>query len=128
MSPQWTSEIRQRLAVLDLAPTHEATIVEELAQYLDDCYAELLASGTMEAEAITGHLPDVIPRLQQADVDAPVLVFTPAVSLLTGLLFGLVPALQVSHLNPNEGLKEGERGSSGRRQRLHRVLAVGESP
>jgi putative ABC transport system permease protein len=75
---------------------------------------------------ITGHLPDGIPRLQQADVDAPVLVFTLAVSLLTGLLFGLAPALQVSRLNLNEGLKEGERGSSGRRQRLHSVLVVGE--
>src|SRR5262245_23892941 len=51
MKPQWTSEIRQRLAGLDLAPTREAAIVEELAQYLDDCYAELLASGATEAEA-----------------------------------------------------------------------------
>jgi len=75
---------------------------------------------------ITGHLPDGIPRLHEADVDAPVLVFTLAVSLLTGLLFGLAPALQVSRLNLNEGLKEGERGSSGRRQRLRSVLVVGE--
>src|SRR5262249_43004304 len=51
MKPQWISEIRQRLAGLDLAPTREAAIVEELAQYLDDCYAELLASGATEAEA-----------------------------------------------------------------------------
>src|SRR5262245_12831554 len=49
--PDWKSEIRRRLAGLKLEPTREAAIVEELAQYLDDCYAELLASGTTEAEA-----------------------------------------------------------------------------
>jgi putative ABC transport system permease protein len=75
---------------------------------------------------IAAQLPDGIPRLQEAQVDAPVLVFTLAVSLLTGLLFGLVPALQASRPNLTEGLKEGERGSSGPRQRLRSALVVGE--
>jgi predicted permease len=75
---------------------------------------------------IAGHLPDGIPRLQEAQVDAPALVFTLAVSLVTGLLFGLAPALQASRPNLNEGLKEGDRGSSGRRQRLRSLLVVGE--
>jgi putative ABC transport system permease protein len=75
---------------------------------------------------IASQLPDGIPRLQEAQVDAPVLVFTLVVSLLTGLLFGLGPALQVSRPNLTEGLKEGDRGSSGRRQRLRSVLVVGE--
>jgi len=51
MKPQWKSEIRTRLAGLRLAPTREAAIVEELAQYLEDYYAELLAGGANEAEA-----------------------------------------------------------------------------
>ncbi len=51
MNHQWESEIRQRLACLHLAPTREAVIVEELAQYLDDNYAELLAGGASDAEA-----------------------------------------------------------------------------
>src|SRR5262250_218603 len=51
MKPQWKSEIRTRLAGLRLAPTREAAVVEELAQYLDDYYAELLADGATEAEA-----------------------------------------------------------------------------
>ncbi len=49
--PDWKLEIRQRLARLKLTPTREAAIVEELAQHLDDCYAELLAGGATQAEA-----------------------------------------------------------------------------
>jgi putative ABC transport system permease protein len=75
---------------------------------------------------ISAQFPDGIPRLQEAKVDAPVLLFTLAVSLLTGLLFGLAPALQASRPNLTEGLKEGERGSSGRRQRLRSLLVVSE--
>jgi predicted permease len=75
---------------------------------------------------IAAQLPDGIPRLQEARVDSPVLVFTLAVSLLTGLLFGLAPALQASRPNLSEGLKEGERGSSGRRHWMRNVLVVGE--
>ncbi len=49
--PEWKQEIRRRLAQLNLAPTREAAIVEELAQHLEDRYAELLAGGATEAEA-----------------------------------------------------------------------------
>jgi putative ABC transport system permease protein len=49
--PEWKLEIRQRLANLKLEPTREAAIVEELAQHLDDRYAELLSGGATEAEA-----------------------------------------------------------------------------
>src|SRR5262245_66083191 len=51
MTPDWKAEIRARLVGLRLAPMREAAIVEELAQYLDDCYEESLASGATEAEA-----------------------------------------------------------------------------
>ena len=51
MKPQWKSDIRRRLAGLHLAPIREAAIVEELAQYLEDYYGELLAGGASEAEA-----------------------------------------------------------------------------
>jgi predicted permease len=75
---------------------------------------------------IAYQLPDSIPRLREAYVDARVLGFTLAVSLMTGLLFGLAPALQASRLNLTEALKEGDRGSSGGRQRLRSVLVVCE--
>jgi putative ABC transport system permease protein len=77
-------------------------------------------------KSIASQLPDGIPRLQEAHVDATALAFTLGVSLLTALLFGLGPALQASRPDLTEGLKEGERGSSGRRQRLRSVLVIGE--
>ena len=49
--PDWNPEIRRRLQSLQLTPTREAAIVEEMAQYLDDQYAELSAGGATEAEA-----------------------------------------------------------------------------
>jgi len=75
---------------------------------------------------IASQLPDGIPRLEQAHIDAPVLVFTLFVSLLTGLIFGLAPALQGSRPNLTEELKEGDRGSSRARQRVHSLLVVCE--
>jgi putative ABC transport system permease protein len=76
--------------------------------------------------SIASQLPDGIPRLQEAQVDATTLGFTLAVSLLTALLFGLAPALQASRPDLNDGLKEGERGSSSRRQRLRGALVICE--
>src|SRR5438067_2932934 len=57
-------------------------------------------------------------------VSVPVLVFTIALSILTGLLMGIYPALQASHAALVEGLKEGGRGTSGsvRQQRFRRIL------
>src|SRR5215510_12756108 len=49
--PDWKHEIRRRLGGVKLEPTREAAVVEELAQYLEDCYAEWLANGAAEAEA-----------------------------------------------------------------------------
>lgn len=59
--------------------------------------------------------PDNIPRLSEIRIDPRVLVFTLAVSLLTGMLFGLVPAVQASRPDLNDALKEGTRGSTGGR-------------
>ena len=75
---------------------------------------------------IANQLPAGIPRLAEASVDVRVLGFTLGVSLLTGLLFGLAPALQASRLNLTEALKEGDRGSAGGRQRLRSLLVVSE--
>jgi putative ABC transport system permease protein len=69
--------------------------------------------------------PQDIPRLQEVGVDWRVLAFTAAVSLLTGILFGLAPAAQVSKLDLNEALNEGGRGATeGRRGGRTRSLLV----
>jgi MacB-like periplasmic core domain/FtsX-like permease family len=57
--PEWKQEIRGRLTGLKLAPAREAEIVEELAQHLEDHYAELLTSGVMPEEAYRAALEQV---------------------------------------------------------------------
>jgi putative ABC transport system permease protein len=71
---------------------------------------------------------DNIPRALQVGLDWRVLMFTLLVSLLTGLSFGLVPALQTSRTDLTESLKEGGRGSGegARRNRTRGVLVVSE--
>jgi predicted permease len=54
-----------------------------------------------------------IPRLQDVGVDSRVLLFTVLLSVCSGILFGLVPALRVSRLDLNSTLKDASRGSAG---------------
>jgi putative ABC transport system permease protein len=72
--------------------------------------------------------PVDIPQFTEAGVDWRVLVFTLGVSVLTGILFGIAPALSASRTDPNEPLKEGSLRSTagGRHRRLSGVLVVGE--
>ncbi len=72
------------------------------------------------------YLPDGIPRIREVSVDALVLGFTLVASLLTGGICGLIPALQVSKPNLTDTLKEGDRGSTSRRQRVRSLLVVSE--
>ena len=70
--------------------------------------------------------PANIPHLTEARLDVRVLLFTFVISVLTGVLFGLVPALHASRLNLHEGIKEGARGSTGSNQRWQNVLIGSE--
>ncbi|MDX2030127.1 MAG: ABC transporter permease [Blastocatellia bacterium] len=68
-----------------------------------------------------------IPRLAEVGIDARVLGFTFLVSLFTGLLFGLAPALRASRVDLNESLKEGGRhATGGGPNRLRNLLVVAE--
>jgi predicted permease len=72
--------------------------------------------------------PGSVPRLAEATVDAKVLGFALALSLCTGLLFGLLPALRASRADLAEVMKEGARGTAGgpARERLRGTLIVAE--
>ena len=78
--------------------------------------------------ALIALAPGSIPRLDEAALDSRVLAFTLIVAVLTGLLFGLAPALQGSRPSLNEWLKEGGgSGSAGpRRQRFRSALVAVE--
>jgi putative ABC transport system permease protein len=78
--------------------------------------------------AILSLAPADLPRLNEVDVSVGVLFFAFLISILTGVLFGLAPALQAANPDQIENLREGGRGSgAGRRHtRLSRVLVVSE--
>jgi putative ABC transport system permease protein len=66
-----------------------------------------------------------IPHAEWVGINGPVLAFTLVVSLLTGIIFGLAPAIQISRSDLSESLKEGSRGSTGgRRSHLVRSALV----
>lgn len=71
-------------------------------------------------------LPQKLPRANEIGLDAHVLLFTLAISLFSGIFFGLAPALKISQTNLQETFKEGGRGSVGGRSRLQRVFIVAE--
>jgi putative ABC transport system permease protein len=72
--------------------------------------------------------PENLPRLQEINVDFRVFAFTLGVSVLTGLIFGLLPAWTTSRVAASEGLKESGRSSTSSRaqQRVRSALVVGE--
>jgi predicted permease len=76
--------------------------------------------------AVLGGLPGALPRAKEVSLDSRVLLFTVAVSLLAGIVFGLAPALKTSRVNLHGILKESGRGSSAARHRLQGVFVVAE--
>ncbi len=77
--------------------------------------------------ALLGVIPPNVPRVQDVSLDARVLIFTTAITILTGMLFGLVPAWQASKVNLVEVLKDaGRAGSSALGVRSHGLLVTTE--
>jgi predicted permease len=75
---------------------------------------------------VVAAIPGGLPRMENIGVDGWVLAFTLAVSVATGVVFGLAPALQMSRLDLQTTLQEGSRGSTGGQQALRSVLMVAE--
>ena len=77
-------------------------------------------------KAVLGTLPGALPRANEVSLDSRVLLFTMALSLFAGIVFGFAPALKTSRVNLQEILKEGGRGLSGARHRLQGIFVAVE--
>jgi putative ABC transport system permease protein len=105
-----------------------------IRQLLTESVMLALAGGAMGLllaawgiDALVALSPSNLPRVQTISLDRYVLCFTLAISVLTGVLFGLAPALHASKLDLNEALKEGGRGSTeGKRSGVRRLLVISE--
>lgn len=81
--------------------------------------------GSWGVDLIRALAPNTIPRISEVTVDGRILAFTTVVSVLSGVLFGLSPALVGTRRASAAALREGERGS-GQRGRLRSILVVSE--
>jgi predicted permease len=77
-------------------------------------------------KAALAALPITLPRSEEVGLHGRVLVFTLAISLLTGLLSGLAPALKFSQWRLADALKDGGRGAGGGRHRAQGILVAVE--
>ena len=86
----------------------------------------LLAAGA--TKLLLTFAPENLPQVDQIGVDGRVLVFALIVSLTTGVLFGVVPAMSAARMDANAFLREGGRGSSGSagHRRLRAAFAVSQ--
>ena len=62
--PEWKQEIRKQLAALNLSPTREEEIIEELSEHLENLYEEIIAEGATSEKAYG----EVLSSLNQSDL------------------------------------------------------------
>ena len=108
-----------------------ATRKRVIGQLLTECIFLAVSAGALGlllafwgTRLVLVAFPDMVPRTQAVTVDPYVLLFSLAVSVLTGVLFGLVPAFHSSNVHPQEALKEGARGSGGGRHRAEGIFVA----
>jgi len=85
-----------------------------------------LLLGNWGLEVLLKLIPPNVPRVQNITLDTNVFLFTALISVLTGVLFGLVPAWQASKVNLAEALKDSGRTNSGRGLRSYSLLVSAE--
>ncbi|NMO19031.1 ABC transporter permease [Pyxidicoccus fallax] len=105
-----------------------------VAQFLTESLVLALAGGVLGllmalwgTDVLLAVVGDGLPRATEVRLDVPSVLFTAGVSLFTGVLFGLVPALQASRADLNTALREGTRGTDGKKAgRLRSGLVVAQ--
>ena len=87
-----------------------------------------LIVGIEAMKILSAALPDTIAyaNLKTIHLDSTVFVFALALSLVSGILFGLAPALKAARADVQESLRDGGRGVAGRRSYLRQTLVVAE--
>lgn len=85
-----------------------------------------LVIAKLGTKVILAALPGTLPRVEEISLDGHVLFYTFGISLLTGIAFGLVPAMKAMRPDMHETLKEGGRGASGARHRAQSVFVAFE--
>jgi putative ABC transport system permease protein len=85
-----------------------------------------LLSGLWLVKLLVSTIPENMPRIKEAGLDPRVVVFTMLLSLFTGIIFGLIPALQVSRIDVLSGLKQEGRGATSDKHITLRSLVVSE--
>jgi putative ABC transport system permease protein len=111
-----------------------ASRMRMMRQALTESVLLSVAGGTLGIVAAAGIIrllhvfgPLDVPRLHESTMNPAVLVFTVGISLLTGIAFGLVPALQISGTQFNQGLREsGRMVAPASHKRLGNALVIGE--
>ncbi|MGH9837154.1 MAG: ABC transporter permease [Blastocatellia bacterium] len=112
-----------------------ATRARLVRQMLAECLPLAVLGGVLGAlvalwgiEALSTFLPATLPRYNAISVNARILAFTVALSLVTVLLFGLLPAFQAARSAVGAALNESGRSASGSRRQslLRRVLVISE--
>ena len=118
--------LRKALGASSLRLVRQLLIESMLLSLLGGIVGVSLAAAVVPA--VRAFSPGSVPRLAQARLDAPVLLYSLLLCAVTGVLFGLMPALQAAGRDLQGALKEGSRGSSegGQRGKLRSVLVVAE--
>lgn len=96
----------------------ESVLLALIGGTLGSVFAQWGLKGMLSA------IPANLPRAENIRLNASVLLFTFAVSMTVGIVFGLLPALKSSNTGLHAGLKEGGRGSAGVHHRAQRGLVV----
>ncbi|HUE97016.1 MAG TPA: ADOP family duplicated permease, partial [Longimicrobiaceae bacterium] len=85
-----------------------------------------LALAWWSVQSVLALSAETLPRVQDVRVDARVIGFTLVLTILTGIVFGLVPALRMTHRDPQRQLRGGRGGGDGEGRRLRSGLVVAE--